>query len=221
MIINASGGNSKNIIKSSTEPSGVYPDGTIWYNTSTREFKTYIVDIGFVSGSSKMGLLRYQSVYTVPSDITTPQSITISIGISEFKEGDILEVIYEGLLLTATQHYTVNYTDKTITLQNFTVREGEVIAFIVTRVVDSSNITTIVSEFNDQTTLLSSHIATTGSSTREGHVKLSDTISTSDAASGIAATPKAVSDSRIITDSKTSTNYRFGIESGRLYLEEV
>ena len=30
-----------------------------------------------------------------------------------------------------------------------------------------------------------------------------------------------VSDSRIITDSKTSTNYRFGIESGRLYLEEV
>ena len=215
MIINIPSSKSSGFINSTNEPSGVYQNGTVWYNPDTKEFKTYVVGTGFVSPVSPMGFIRDESVYVVPETIDIPQNITIPIGIEDFNTGYTLEVIYEGLVLTLGTHYTIDYDNKTITLLNFTVLEGEQITFSVTRIVEASNVT-------EATTMITSHINGTGSGTMKSHVGLSDAIdSLSDVNGGIAATPKAVYNSRIMTDTVTGSKYRFGVENGMLYIEEV
>lgn len=206
---------SSGFIKSETTPLGEYPEGTTWYNPITREFKTYVEGVGFVDSASTMGFLQYQSIYTIPTAIETTQDITLPIDINEFEEGDILQVVYEGLVLIANEHYTINYNNHTITLLGFTVNLGDKITFTVTKIVEANDITNI-------TTTFTTHMASTGSSTREAHVKLSDSIdSTSDANGGTAATPRAVYESRLIADTTNNIKYRFGVENGLLYLEEV
>lgn len=206
---------SSGFISSETEPVGEYVEGTTWYNPITREFKTYVKGTGFVSNSSTMGFLQYQSVYSVPSSITTPQDIEIPINISELESGDILQVIYEGLTLVAGENYIVDYNTHKIKLLNFTVADGDLITFTATKIVEANDITNITATFV-------SHMASIGSDTREAHVKLSDAIdSTSDVTGGVAATPKAVYESKLVVDSTNNVRYKFGVENGLLYLEEV
>lgn len=206
---------SSGFIKSETEPIGEYIDGTTWYNPITSEFKTYVGDIGFVDSASTMGFLQYQSVYVFPTDISTSQDISVPIDISEFQEGDFLQVTYEGLTLSVDDNYSIDYDSKSITLLGFTVSSGDKIKFTVTKIVEANNITSI-------SALFTTHMATKASSTVEAHVRLSDDIDNNSGVSGgIAATPKAVRESRYITDNTNNTKYKFGVENGLLYIEEV
>lgn len=199
-------------IRSEEEPLGEYIEGTSWYNPITREFKTYVPGEGFVESASKMAFLQYQSVYTIEQNGTSP---TLPIDINELTEDDILQVTYEGLVLIKDEHYTVDYESHTITLSaGFSVNAGEKVTFTVTKIVEANDITSI-------TALFTTHMATTSSSTKEGHVKLSDAIdNTLDISSGVAATPKAVHESKFIIDDATNIKYHFGIENGLLYIEE-
>lgn len=222
-------------IKNESEPTGSYSDGTTWFNPTTREFKTY-VDGSFVSSASKMAFLQYQSIYKVEEEIKTPQSITIPVNVSSFQEGDILRVSYEGLELAKDLNYTINYEDSTITLLDFVTDVGDTIYFTVTRVVEANDITNVTETFV-------SHMNSTGSSTVEAHVKLSDTLSTSDSTKGVAATPKMVNTLKseltdslneankkindlskslnIVTDDSTGVKYKLGVRDGTIYLEQV
>lgn len=208
-------------IEKDTEPTGEYNAGTVWYNPITREFKTYVSGVGFIDSTSKIGYLQYQSAYTVPLTIDTPQDIEINININELEENDILRVYYEGLTLTPDEQYTVDYVRHTITLKDFTIQKDEKITFTAIKIVEANDITNITATFT-------SHMAKRASDTVEAHVKLSDTLSDSNASQGVAATPKLVNDaiSKVIEDtqikdSTTDTKYRFGVENGLLYIEEV
>lgn len=231
-----------------TEPSGSFSDGTTWYNPITREFKTYVhASGGFVSSASKMAFLQYQSIYTIDEATIAPSDVEIPVGVNPLQEGDILRVIYEGLELAKDLHYTIDYDRSIITLLDFTTNVGDNIYFTVTRVVEANDITNVTEVFVR-------HMNSTGSSTIEAHVKLSDTLSTSDSTKGVAATPKLVDtvksdltrsiddtkntlnesleetknsleekivNSQKITDDSTGVSYRFGINDGLIYLEEV
>lgn len=207
---------SSGFIKSDTEPTGEYVEGTTWYNPTTREFKVYVEGIGFIDRASTMGFLQYQSIYEVTEDILDPQDIIVPVYISELQEGDILQVVYEGLVLVSGEQYNIDYKKNTISLLGFTVNKGDKVTFTVTKIVEANDITNI-------TTTFTSHMASTASNTLEAHVKLSDKVddSTSGVNSGVAATPKAVHDSRLITDSFSGARYKLGIENGILYFEEV
>lgn len=235
-------------IVSHTKPEGISTDGTTWYNPDTREFQTYVgASGGFVSSASKMAFLQYQSIHVIDEEIITPQDVVVPVDINQLLEGDIVRVIYEGLELANELHYTINYADRTVTLKDFTTNVGDTIYFTVTRVVEASDITNITTSFLE-------HIDTTATNTKEGHVRLTDSVlSTSGVTQGVAATPKLlntvkkgleekitansndvkdikeeidklhteVSGSNLIVDSSTSKKYKFGIDSGILYLEEV
>lgn len=123
-------------VSSSTEPIGEFTDGTVWYNPTSKEFQTYVTGTGFVASTHKMGILQYQSVYVFTTNFNTTQDITIPIGISELQEGDILRVIYEGLTLILGEHYTIDYTNRTITLLGFTARMSEKVTFTAIKVVE-------------------------------------------------------------------------------------
>lgn len=173
-------------IVSKTEPEGSFYDGTTWFNPNTREFKTYVnVSGGFVSSASQMAFLQYQSTYTIEEATIAPSDVVVPIGIPSFQEGDILRVIYEGLELAKDLHYTVNYDDATVTLLDFTTNLGDVIYFTVTSSVEAHDLTNITEAFV-------MHMGSTGSSTLEAHVRLSDTLSDLDSTRGVAATPKMV-----------------------------
>ncbi len=214
MIINVPSSRASGFIKSTSEPVGTFIDGTIWYNPNTEEFKTYVAGEGFKAGTSEMGFSRYESIYTMPTTYTTPRDISnIPVGIEGFNANDILEVSYEGLLLSSSQ-YTVDYTNQTITLKQFTTVAGEQILFTVTRIQKASDVTSITSE-------IKTHMSTKATTTVEGHVTLSDSITQSASTTGIAATPKAVYDSQIMVDSGTSKKYKFGVLNGLVYIKEV
>lgn len=213
MIINVPSSRASGFIKSTSEPIGVFIDGTIWYNPNTEEFKTYITGEGFKAGTSEMAFSRYESVYTMPSTITTAKDIVVPVGIEGFNNNDILEVAYEGLVLNSSQ-YTVNYTDATITLKQFTSIAGEQVLFTVTRIQKASDVTSLTAE-------IKTHMSKKASSTVEGHVTLSDSTTQSTSTTGVAATPKAVYDSQIMTDSGTSKKYKLGVLNGLLYIKEV
>lgn len=206
---------SSGFIKSDTEPTGEYTEGTTWYNPITREFKHYVVGEGFVDSASTMGFLQYQSIYTMTEDVSTPQDVIVPINISELESGDILQVVYEGLVLVATEQYEVDYINHTIKLLGFTVRENDKVTFTVTKIVEATDITNITSQFTR-------HLLAVGSDTIQAHVKLSDNIdNTLDSRQGVAATPKAVYQATLIRDSANNIDYKFVVENGILYLEEV
>lgn len=212
------------LIKSDSEPEGLFPEGTVWYSPITGKFRTY-VNNRFIANSSTMAFLQYQSSYSMPSSKVTPQDVVVPINISELAEGDILTVTYENLLLTIGENYTVNYADKTITLLGFTTNKGDIVHFSAVKIVEANDITNITEVFT-------THMSTTGSSTVEGHLKLTDTISTSNATKGIAATPKLVNDvkkdletkitnSSILTDENTNKKYKLVVRDGVLSVEEL
>lgn len=214
MIINIPSSKASGFIKSTTEPTGVFKDGTIWYNPDTEEFKTYVVGEGFkTSGSSEIAFSRYQNIYTIPENVDTETDISIPINIEDFNENDILEVVYEGLILDSDS-YDVSVKESKITLKQFTAIKGEKVLFIVTRIQKASNVTSVTADFKK-------HIEQTASGTIEGHVKLSDELSENDSTSGIAATPKAVLESQLIKDDGTDKKYKIGIANGLLYIKEV
>lgn len=215
---------SNSFIESRVAPHGSYSNGTIWYNPDSREFKNY-VNGSWISSASTMAFLQYQSIHVMEDTITTPSSITIPINISEFQEGDILLVNYEGLVLSPIEQYDIDYENKTITLIQFTSRAGDRVYFTATKIVEASDITNVTLTFNR-------HMSTRANDTVEGHVRLSDTVSDSNSSKGIAATPKMVNDVKSeleeiidetskIKDDTTDVKYRLGINNGLIYLEEV
>jgi len=211
--IAARGEDRQEFIKSDTEPVGEYVDGTVWYSPITREFKTYITGEGFVDSAATMGFLQYQSVSHVGSNPPAAGGrypVNLSI-----EEGDILQVNYEGLVLVEGEHYTVDYQNDSIDLApDFIVSTGDMITFKVTRIVEANDVTNITSTFT-------THMTQRGSNSIEAHVRLSDDIDSSlDASDGVAATPKAVADSRLISDG-SGVKYKFGVDNGMLYIEEV
>lgn len=222
MIINvsSSGSGGSNIIKSATMPSGVQTEGVIWYNTSNGKLFTYVADVGFVPSAPSLGLLKLQSTYFMPNTVNTAQDFTIPINL-DYTTSDILEVNYEGLTLSEGQHYNVNSANDTITLLGFTTQQNDLVSFTVTKIVDMTSVSSISDEMYDSITRLDNHISSKASGTNSSHVLLSDTISESDVNDGIAATPKAVMNSRLITDLGTNLQYQLGMENGRIFLEEV
>lgn len=211
--LKAAGGN--NFIQSSTEPTGTYEEGTIWFDTTTYRFKFYVPNLGFVSTAQDIALMQYNNTVTISAPATSPTNISVAIGINSFSEGDILQVIYEGVLLTQDVHYTVDIPNKRITLLGFTTNPGDIVTFLVMKLVDTSDAVLLVQEFNE-------HINNYGNATEKGHVKLSDSIdSTLDATSNTAATPKSVYESKLIYDSDTGIKYKFIVSNSILYLEEV
>lgn len=201
-------------ISSVNMPSGEYTDGTIWYNPNTYRFKFYVNGEGFLSTSSDVAFIQLTN--TVELAASSVSSRLVSIGINSYTEGDILQVIYEGATLTLGTHYNVNYSTKTITLaSDFHAIEGDSITFTVTKLISTNEGASIAAEFNN-------HVNTESNDIVLGHVKLSDNVSSENSVSnGIAATPKAVYEATTIKDSTSNKNYRFFVESGLLYLEEV
>lgn len=206
------------IVNQVQEPTGRIKEGTIWYNPGLGEFKVYIEEIGFVDTYAKMGFVQLQATHIVTETISTPQNITIPIPVDTYLSSDLLTVSYEGLELVKGTHYTLDTTTKSITLTDFTVDEGDVILFVATRLVGSSDLVTTL-------TLLENHINDTGNLNKSGHLKLTDTVSNLlTQNSGVAATPAALhavaETVNSYKDESTGTAYEMGIENGILFIRE-
>lgn len=202
------------LLKSNTEPIVDLEEGTIWYDTANNKFKIYIDSLGFVPIASDYTLIQYRNTVTL-NTASTNANTQVNIGIEQYTGTDILQVVYEGVVLTESIHYTLHSDSKYITLLGFTTKVGDQITFIDTKLVDTSNINSITSEFTK-------HVNTIGDNAKKGHVNLSDTASdTYGMSSGIAATPKAVYESTIITDSVTNKRYRLKVTNGVLGITEV
>lgn len=204
-----------NFLESKSEPVGVQKTGTIWYNPENQKLKFYIEGIGFVSAASDLTMMQLSNTITVQHANSTTTDVKYNIGIDSFTEGDILQVIYQGLVLTEGENYSVNVAAKTITLLNFITEVGEQMTFIVTKLVDTTAVNNITNEF-------SAHVSTSGNESQRGHVYLSDDSSpVLDNKSGIAVTPKALYEASTIVDDTTGIRYRIKVNNKEIYLEEI
>lgn len=201
----------RDFIESITEPTGVKRDGTFWYNPSTRQFKIYTSSEGFVKATTDLGFLQYQSRYTSSSN-----SLVIPIGIESLTEQDILRVLHSGLELVVDIDYTIDYSTNTISLIDTNVTIGDTFVFVMTRIVDATNVNSIATQFLN-------HVDTKANNSVSGHVTLADDFRDSVGLPGVAATPKSVADavdfSRNIVDDSTGRSYHFGVNNGILYIE--
>lgn len=209
---------SQEIIKQSTEPVTT-KEGTFWYNPDTQEFKIYIPDTGFVGVTAKMGFIQLQNSHIFTSNVSTPSNIDVDIPIDTYLSTDILKVTYEGIELYEDLNYTLDSTNKKITLLDFTVNSGDRITFTATRLVSSSELSSTIE-------LLNSHMTTNSTSTIFGHCRVTDEVSSNyDASTNTAATPAAVKsvENKINTlnDDTTNYNYKLGINNGLIYIRKV
>lgn len=201
-----------NIIKSTTEPTGRFYDGQEWFNPDTLEFKTYIQDVGFVANTTKTGFVRYQGTYTIPADNITSMNLS---DLPAIQDTDILEVIYEGLQFSRGIEYNLPYDTSPTIEWAIPVTAGEKFVVTMTKLVDASNVTSLNTE-------LTKHINSKSNNLNSGHVKLSDSISSdSNASSGVAATPKAVHDARVLKDATLGKSYVLSVDNGVLYIENT
>lgn len=197
----------RDFIESTSEPTDIKRDGTIWYNPDTTEFKFYTSSKGFVKSATELGFLQYQSGYTSSSN-----SNVIPIGIESLTESDILRVLRGGLELVVDIDYSIDYATNSITLTDPAVTIGDHFIFVMTRIVDATNITSLATQFLN-------HVDTKADSDTVGHVSLADDFTTSVGMPGVAATPRAVESSRHIVDDSTGKSYHFGVDNGILYIE--
>lgn len=208
-------GGSVSLIKSSTQPTGDLEEGNIWYDSANSKFKIYIEGVGFIPTASDITLVQYRNTVTLDSDITTPTNIKVNIGITEYEENDVLQVIYNGVVLTESIHYTLNKSNASISLIGFTSKVGDQVTFIDTKLIDTTTLTSISTQF-------STHVNSVGNDTIKGHVNLTDTLSsTYTKDNGVAATPKLVYDATTLIDSVTNKKYRLDVSSGVLGIVEV
>lgn len=208
-------GGSVSLIKSSTQPTGDLEEGNIWYDPANSKFKIYIEGVGFIPTASDITLVQYRNTVTLDSDIATPTNIKVNIGITEYEENDVLQVIYNGVVLTESIHYTLNKSNASISLIGFTSKVGDQVTFIDTKLIDATTLTSISTQF-------STHVNSVGNDTIKGHVNLTDTLSsTYNKDNGVAATPKLVYDATTLIDSVTNKKYRLNVSSGILGIVEV
>lgn len=125
---------SPEILKSSTEPTGEFREGTYWYNPDTGTYQVYISD-RFASTTNSLSLRQYTNTVVLEGEITTPSDIEVDIGISQYLPSDILRVIYEGVELIEGENYSLDNTGNKITLSSFTTRAGDKVTFIVNKLV--------------------------------------------------------------------------------------
>lgn len=208
------------LLESEVEPSGTFPNGTVWYNPLNREFRTYIKGTGFIPNSSQVGFVQYRYTNTETTDnyISRPQDITYSLAgssIPDLLDSDLIRVTYEGLELLPSVDYVIDISGMSITLMNFTRIKGETLTVTVTRLVEANDVTNL-------TELIITHTRDTSTLDSPGHVKLSDSVNSSlGVTEGVAATPKAVRDSQILTDEVTGKKYKLKVSNGELQLSEV
>lgn len=208
-------GGSVSLIKSSTQPTGDLEEGNIWYDSANSKFKIYIEGVGFIPTASDITLVQYRNTVTLDSDINTPTNIKVNIGITEYEESDVLQVIYNGVVLTESIHYTLNKSNAYISLIGFTSKVGDQVTFIDTKLIDATTLTSISTQF-------STHVNSVGNDTIKGHVNLTDTLSsTYNKDNGVAATPKLVYDATTLVDSVTNKKYRLSISNGILGVVEI
>lgn len=205
-------GGSKLII-SAIEPTGKFEDGAIWYNPDTSVFKFYVSGLGFLAASSEIALMQYNNTARIEEQLES-QDIEIDIGIPSYEDGDILQVIYNGVVVDK-EAYSINAEDNKIKLLRFSSDIGDSVTFLVTKLVNTNTATTIAAEFN-------SHVSKLGDSSKKGHLSLSDTANQIlDTSMGIAATPKSVYDATTIIDTATNKKYRLKVTNGTLGIVEV
>lgn len=203
------------VITLDTEPTGNFNTGDVWYNPISGEFKTYIEGKGFVSSTTKVGYVQYQFINVATEDITTPQNLTYEVDVPSIYDTDMIRVTYEGLELVDGVDYQIDYTNKRITLLNFIRYIGQRLVVTVNRLVEVNDVTSL-------STTITTHIDIVGNDKDRGHLKLSDSIdSDENVNSGVAATPKAVKESRYIIDDTTGKKYRIGVNNGEIYASEV
>lgn len=204
---------SGSVIKSTTTPQGKFYDGQEWFNPDTLEFKTYVEGVGFVANTTKTGFVRYQQSFTIPADNITHMNLT---DLPIIQDTDILEVIYEGLQLSKDVDFHISSSESVPVIEwLINPMVGEKFVVNITRLVEASNVTSLTTE-------LTKHTSSKANSTTCSHVKLSDSISsTSDINSGVAATPKAVRESRILKDSTAGKSYILSVDNGVLYIENM
>lgn len=159
---------------SEEEPSGILPNGTTWYNPTTREFMTYVAESGgFVAIAPKMSFLHYSNSYVIKAEDITNPNFSVPIEAPDFNtSSDILQVIYEGLVLQETEQYEISGNSVVL---NFDLSVGDHVYIRVTRMVNSL---------------------------REGLISAT------------------MSNSRMIAAEDTSA-YKFGVENGIAFIEEV
>ena len=202
-------------LTSSTEPTGRYPAGTIWYDPSSYRFKFYTPDQGFLAATSELTLIQYHNTMVIDTAYNTPANITMPIGIDSYTANDILQVLYNGVVLTESLHYTVDASARTITLIETTTEIGDAVTFVVIKLVETGSASSIATEFTN-------HLTTYGSSLVKGHVSLSDAANASIGIErGVAATPKAVYEATTLIDSVTNKKYRLTVTNGVLGIKEV
>lgn len=119
-------------VKVSNEEPESPAEGLLWYNPDAEEFKIFINTLGFISLSKKIVPNKLVGTYEVTSNKIN-SNITFAIPISSYTEKDLLELNYNGVELTEGLHYTVNKTNKTVTLISFTCEIGDTIYCSITR----------------------------------------------------------------------------------------
>jgi hypothetical protein len=92
----------------------------------------YINNKGFISMNKKLSLSRLTGSYTITQDLSSGDT-TITIPISSYVSTDILNIYYEGAVLTKDVHYSLNTSNKTITLLSFPTNVGDIVQFDLLR----------------------------------------------------------------------------------------
>lgn len=207
-------GSAGEIISSNTEPTENLESGVVWYNPDTQKFQFYLEGIGFVATASDMTLAQYHNTVTITEETSISGPVYLPIGIPFYTAGDVLQVVYDGVVLTENLHYTISGDYSTVTLLDFTTEIGDQVTFIAIKILDTNNLNTVARDFE-------AHVNTIGGISR-GHVSLSDVLSPSlTQSSGVAATPKLVYDSTTLIDRSTNKKYRLKVDNGVLGIEEI
>ena len=82
-----------------------------------------------IKGVAGDGEYNLSSEVIINDTVDTPTDIDINVGISNFEENK-LKVLYNGIPLEKGIHYILNYSNKRVTLLQFTAYSGDVITFI-------------------------------------------------------------------------------------------
>lgn len=79
-------------------------------------------------------LVQYTRTIKVPSIVSADEDLIVSIGIENYDSTeDIIQILYEDILLTEGVHYSLDPVARTVTLSKFATYENEQITFILTK----------------------------------------------------------------------------------------
>lgn len=97
-------------IKQVDEPTGTYTEGTIWFNPTTRKFKTYITDVGFIETTPDM-CVKCRTIYNHTYAEVTTESIAIETDDTTYTSKPVspmYQILLNGILLVEGLNYTLD-----------------------------------------------------------------------------------------------------------------